>query len=411
MEWVALTIFWLSALAVVHTLVLFPLLTWLRARCWSRPIAAGDVTPSITMVIACYNEERHVGPRIENLLACDYPPEQLEIIVASDGSTDRTEEIVREFGLPNVRVIRAARGGKGQALNLGVAEARGEILAFSDANTEYPPDALRRLVRPFADSTVGGVAGNQVYLRDGERSLSADGECLHWNLDTWQKEWQSRSGSATAATGAIYAIRASCFDPVPLNVMDDFYISTGVIARGLRLVFAADARACEPVATRDGIEFRRKVRVATQGLRGVWARRELLNPLRYGWYSWQLFTHKVARRLLVFPLLTMVAAACVLATQSWWYLPVVAGAVMIVLLAAAGFLLRGTRLGQTRLLTLPHFFCMTQCAMILAAMRTFRGQGLRHWEPERHALASPANSSVLPGPNLSGAGASGNSPH
>lgn len=379
-------VFWTSAALAAYTLVVFPALTWLRARLLSRPIVTGEATPSLSVVIACYNEERLVRQRIENLLASDYPADQLEIVIASDGSTDRTEEIVREFARPNVRVVRVPRGGKGQALNAGVAEARGELLVFSDANTEFRHDSLRALVRPFADPRVGGVAGNQRYLRGGERSLSADGECWYWDWDTLQKDQQSRAGSATSATGAIYAIRATCFDPVPLDVMDDFYISTGVIARGLRLVFAADALAFEPVTTRDGIEFRRKVRVATQGLHGVWVRRELANPLRHGWYAIQLLTHKIARRLLVFPLLAMVVSACVLARHGGFYPLVVAGALAIMLLAACGHVLRRTRLGRAKLFTLPHFFCMTQFAMILATMRTFCGHGLRHWEPERHGV-------------------------
>ncbi len=389
----ALVVFWSSAASIAFTLAGFPLLLWLRSKLLRREFRRGDGTPSLSVVVACYNEERHIGGRIENLLASDYPADKLEILVASDGSTDRTDDIVREFGRDNVRLVRVARGGKGQALNVAVREARGEVLVFSDANTEFGADALKQLASFFDDPTVGGVAGHQVYLRDGERSLSADGECLHWNLDSWQKRMQSDAGSVTSATGAIYAIRASCYDAVPTNVMDDFYISTGVIARGLRLAFTSDARAYEPVATKDGIEFRRKVRVSTQGLRAVWARRSLLNPLRYGWYSIQVLTHKVLRRLLVFPLLAMALSACSLAPTHPIYLAVVVGTLGLAALAGVAHLLRGTRLGQKKCFTIPHFFFMTQVAMFLAALRTFRGEGLKLWEPERHALASPASES------------------
>lgn len=386
MNTAALLVFWSSLALVAFTLAGFPALLWLRARCCARPIQRGDSTPSMSVIVACYNEERHIGARIDNLLACDYPSDKLEILVASDGSTDRTDEIVRGYGRDNVRLIRVNRGGKGQALNVAAGEARGEVLAFSDANTEFGVDALRQLASFFHDPSVGGAAGHQVYLRDGERSLSADGECLHWNLDAWQKQMQSDAGSVTSATGAIYAIRAKCYDAVPVNVMDDFYISTGVIVRGLRLAFTMEARAYEPVATKDGIEFRRKVRVSTQGLRAVWARRKLLNPLRFGWYSVQVLTHKVLRRLLVFPLLALVLAACWLTPVQPAYAIVPAGTLALGLLALVGSLLRGTRLGQKKCFTIPHFFFMTQCAMFLAAVRTFRGEGLKLWEPERHSL-------------------------
>ena len=382
----ALLVFWSSAALVAFTLGGFPALLHLRARLLPRPVRRGQATPMMSVIVACYNEERHIGARIDNLLACDYPSDKLEILVASDGSTDRTDEIVRGYGRDDVRLIRAARGGKGQALNLAASEARGELFVFSDANTEFALDALRQLASFFDDPEVGGAAGHQVYLRDGERSLSADGECLHWNLDARQKQMQSDAGSVTSATGAIYAIRAACYDPVPVNVMDDFYISTGVIARGLRLVFTTDARAYEPVATKDGIEFRRKVRVSSQGLRAVWARRRLLNPFLYGWYSLQVLTHKVLRRLLVFPLIAIVLAACALTPMQPWYAVVPAGTLGLALLALVGQLFRDRRLGQKKCFTIPHFFFMTQCAMFLAAVRTIRGEGLRLWEPERHSL-------------------------
>ena len=390
---IAHAVFVLSAGFVLATMGLFPLVTWLRATVrtgWRRidsPAPEILSPPPLSVVVACYNESRYIGPRIENLLGCDYPRDRLQIVVASDGSTDDTEAIANRYAEHNVRVVRTERGGKGQALNAGVAAATGDVLVFTDANTEFRPDALRAIVRPLADPTVGGVAGNQRYVRGSEASLSADGECCHWNWDTRQKQWQSQAGSVTAATGALYAIRRRCFDPVPPHVMDDFHISTGVIARGLRLVFAADAVAVEPVATRDGVEFQRKVRVAVQGLRAVWTRRGLLNPLRYGWYSWQLFAHKIARRLLPLPLLALAVSAALLAGRSPVHLAVFAAGGLVIGLAAIAAVARVApqwRWPRAKLFAIPHFFCMAQVALLLAWWRVLRGSGLRVWEPERH---------------------------
>jgi cellulose synthase/poly-beta-1,6-N-acetylglucosamine synthase-like glycosyltransferase len=413
---------------VLATLVLFPAITWLRAmlRLGERSAlgsngkshvvgnsigkVSGDIDdttgnatdresrlPRISVVVACYNEARFIGARIENLLACDYPRERLEIVVASDGSTDATEAIASGFADRGVRVVRTERGGKGQALNAGVAAATGEVLVFTDANTEFHRDALRAIVHPLADAAIGGVAGNQRYVRGGEASLSADGECLHWNWDTRQKLWQSLGGSVTAATGALYAVRRSCFDPVPPHVMDDFHISTGVIARGLRLVFAADAVAVEPVATRDGVEFQRKVRVAVQGLRAVWTRRGLLNPFRHGWYAAQLFAHKVARRLLPVPLIAMAVSAAMLAGESRLHAAVLAaggGVVGLALVAVAARVAPRWRWPRAKLFAIPHFFCMAQAALLLAWWRVLRGDGLRVWEPERHSAGSSRDSGI-----------------
>ncbi|MEY4176575.1 MAG: Poly-beta,6-N-acetyl-D-glucosamine synthase [Planctomycetota bacterium] len=400
MSWIAEFVFAASVAFVLATLVLFPIITWLRALTRTgEPFVGSDTElPRISVVVACYNESRYIGPRIENLLACDYPRANLEIVVASDGSTDATEAIAGRYVDRGVRVVRTERGGKGQALNAGVAAATGELLVFTDANTEFRGDALRAIVRPFADPSVGGVAGNQRYIRGGDASLSADGECLHWNWDTRQKAWQSRGGSVTAATGALYAIRRSCFDPVPPHVMDDFHISTGVIARGLRLVFAADAVAVEPVATRDGVEFQRKVRVAVQGLRAVWTRRELLNPFRHGWYALQLFAHKIARRLLPAPLIAMAVSAAALAGESRFHAAVLAAGCVVMGLAAVATVARAIprwRWPRAKLFAIPHFFCMAQVALLLAWWRVLRGDGLRVWEPERHSAGTGRDSGTM----------------
>ena len=201
---------------------------------------------------------RELKDRWGNLLP-DVVAEHGVVLDALDGCRTRLEHVVAYLELHIEQGPILEHEGLGIGIVTGTYGIERERLVFSGqaAHAGTMPmgmrrDSLRALVRSFADPRVGGVAGNQVYLRDGEQSLSADGECWHWNLDTWQKDLQSRAGSATSATGAIYAIRAACFDPVPLNVMDDFHISTGVIARGLRLVFAAD-RAPQAL---DGVEQR-----------------------------------------------------------------------------------------------------------------------------------------------------------
>ena len=175
------TIFWICIAILLYVLVGFP--TWLavRARLWTKPCLAEEITPSISVVIGAYNEQDVIAERIENLLSSDYPPEQLEIVVASDGSTDRTHEIVERYEQQNVRCLALPRRGKGQAINDAAPQAKGEILVFTDANTDFAKDALKSLVAPFADSNVGGVAGNQIYLRDKRvrRSARRQARCKH----------------------------------------------------------------------------------------------------------------------------------------------------------------------------------------------------------------------------------------
>jgi cellulose synthase/poly-beta-1,6-N-acetylglucosamine synthase-like glycosyltransferase len=306
-------LFWSAVALVAYTYVGFPALLLARARLRPRPHRTADITPPVSIIIAAHDEAASIGPRVDNLLALDYPGDCLEIVIASDGSTDGTVEAARRSD-PRVRVLDLPRTGKATALNTAVAAATGEILVFSDANTSYAPDAVRRLVRSFVDPEVGGVAGNQVYLSSHGSTGPIDpaaatavgvGERSYWDFDRTVKDAESLGGSVISATGAIYAIRRELFVEVPDGVTDDFVTSTRVIAAGRRLVFEPDAVALEPVAGSSAREYRRKVRIMTRGLRGVAVARGLLDPRRTGFYAVQLLTHKVLRRLMAIPLLVI----------------------------------------------------------------------------------------------------------
>ena len=380
---IPLAIFWTAVGLVLYTYAVFPALVLIRGRLFERSFEKSDHTPSVSVLIAAYNEEAHIGQRIENLLGQDYPQDRLQILIASDGSTDHTEEIVRGYADRGVQLIAGPRRGKSETLNAAVAHASGELLLFSDANTHFLPDAVRALVRPFADAGVGGVAGNQIYQRDADESLSADGEMAYWNFDRWMKDAQSRAGSITSATGAIYAIRRALYHPVPRYATDDFIISTGVIASGARLVFAADAVALEPVATSAGAEFARKVRYITQGLHAVRVMRGLLNPLRYGFYSLQLAWHKILRRVMVLPLLAVLAVSPWLWNHGVGYQLVVASQVGLYCAVAVGFALHRIRPVTWRIPTLAFYFFLVNAAALIAIVNNVRGRYVETWTPAR----------------------------
>ncbi len=386
-------IFWIAMASVVYAYAGFPLMLWLRARLMARPHREEDHTPTVSIVIAAYNEARHIGQRIDNLLDQDYPSDRMETIIASDGSSDDTNEIVQRYADHNVHLLALPRQGKGLALNAGAAIATGDILVFTDANTHYPPDSIRQLVRPFADQEVGGVAGNQVYLRGKLASSTADGERLYWNFDQWLKSLQSRAGSVTSATGAIYAIRRPLYNPVPSGAMDDFYVSTGVVQQGYRLVYAHEARAIEPVAQAAGVEFARKLRIITQGLQTVIYRRELLNPIRYGFYAWQLFSHKVWRRLVGVPLLAMMLVCPWLWNHGLIYKIAFGFEMAFTALFFLAFALRETRWAKWKPLALAWYFLMVNTAAMLSVVAILRGHRIRRWEPERHQLGVPSGNS------------------
>lgn len=380
-------VFVVSAAVVLYAYLGFPFLTWVRSLVWKKPYRTTDITPKVSIIVCCHNEAKSIGEKLENLLALDYPADRCQIIIASDGSTDATEEIVLRYLGPRLSLIRLPRGGKAAALNAAVAQSTAEVLIFSDANSMYAADAIRELVAPLADETVGGVAGNQVYRRSHQAGAAAAGEMNYWDFDRWMKLWQSRSGHVTSATGAIYAIRRELFRPVPDGVTDDFVTSTRIIAQRKRLVFAPRAICYEPVAGAAKAEFGRKVRVITRGLRGVWVMRELLDPLRHGFYAVQVFSHKVLRRLVVIPLLLMAVTAPLLWSQGIGYRLVVLGEIAFCTAALLGIWrgLSGRRI--PKLLAIPVFFCLINAAVLAAVWNIVRGKRIVVWNPHRGELA------------------------
>jgi cellulose synthase/poly-beta-1,6-N-acetylglucosamine synthase-like glycosyltransferase len=392
----SLFLFWSAAALIIYTYILFPAVVFLRGRLLHRPYQTAEIEPSVSMIIAAHNEARGISTKLDNILSLDYPRSQLEVLIASDGSNDGTDAIVRSYADQGVRLLSLPRQGKAPALNAAVAVATGDILVFSDANSMYAPDAIRALVRPFADSEVGGVAGNQIYLpKSATAGASDEGERSYWAFDRKLKQSQSTAGNAISATGAIYAIRRALFQGVPTGVTDDFATSTSVIVQGYRLVFAPDAIAYEPAAEKSGVEFGRKTRVITRGLRGVLVRRELLNPFRYGFYALQLFSHKVLRRLVVFPLLLLLLVSPLLWSRGLLYKLATVGQALFYGCGLIGWLFGGKRIGRLKIFSIPFFFCMVNTASLIAALNVLRGRRIDLWEPQRQEA----------GPPVSGAGA------
>jgi cellulose synthase/poly-beta-1,6-N-acetylglucosamine synthase-like glycosyltransferase len=374
--------FWSAVGLLVYTYVGYPLLVLARGRLRPRPVARADVTPTVTVVIAAHNEAAAIGDRLENLRALDYPADRVEIVVASDGSEDATERIVASYADQGVHLLALPRVGKARAMNAAVAAASGEVLVFSDATTRFREDALRALLRPFADPSVGGVAGDMRYEGDEEDTPGSVGERRYWDLDRRLKAAQSRAGSVTSASGALYSLRRELYQPIPEGVTDDFHVSTAAIDAGYRLVFEPDACAYEEVTTSVADEFARKVRVITQGLRAVGVRRRLLRP-RAGFYALQLFSHKVLRRTMVLPLLVLAAAAPLLWSQGPIYQAATVLQGGVYLGALVGWLWPPQRGVLAKALSVPTYFVMVNAACLVALSKIARGHRVARWEPRR----------------------------
>ena len=378
-------LFWSVVAAIAYAYVGYPLTLALAARILDRRVRVGAERPRLSIVIAAYDEADGIEARIRNVLASDYPADLLEVVIASDGSTDDTVARARSIDADGVRVLDLPRGGKAAALAEGARRASGEILVFSDANTIFRPDALAMLARNFADPQVGGVAGHTGYVLEDGVDSTGRGEDLYWRYDTWMKSLESRTGSVVSAHGGMYAVRRELFRPVEdPAVTDDFAISTAVVDQGKRLVFEPRAVGWERTMADGGVELRRRVRLMTRGIRGVILRRRLLNPLRHGFYAVALGSRKVLRRLVPLGFPVLLVTSLVLAETGVFYALVAAAQIGVVALAGLGWMLRDSALGRSPLLYAPLFFCLANLASLWALWSVARGNRIERWTPHRH---------------------------
>jgi cellulose synthase/poly-beta-1,6-N-acetylglucosamine synthase-like glycosyltransferase len=252
-------VFWASLGALAWTHAGYPAAAALAARLRPRPVRKGDALPSVTVIVAAWNEEAVIERRLQNLLALDYPAELVDVVVASDASTDRTDELVQAMAAaePRVRLLRCPRGGKVAAQNRAAREARGEIVAFSDANSTWEPRALRLLVRSFADGNVAYVCGKVVLQTDEGKNK----EGVYWRYELLVRQSESDLGSITGGNGAIYALRRSDYVDVDSRFGHDLALPYVLARSGRRAVYDSEALAFEKATPTSEDEYRRKVRM------------------------------------------------------------------------------------------------------------------------------------------------------
>jgi len=325
---VLVVLFWVSLGLLVWTHLAYPLFAALLARIRSRRVRKEDITPSVTLIVAAHNEEDVIERRLENLLALDYPAERLEIVVASDASDDRTDELVERE--PRVRLVRCPRGGKVAAQNHTVPQTTGEILAFTDANATWPPDALRKLVRGFADPEVAYVCGRVSLLQpDGTNREGA-----YWRFEVWLRTRESDLGSVTGGNGAIYAVRREDYVDVDPRFGHDLAFPYLMVQRGRRAVYDPEAISVEKPSKDLEDEYRRKVRMFEHcwliTLRGSMLKD--VDPVYLG----ELVSHRVLRYGSGLLHLGVLGATVALAGRGGVYRVALAKQAALLALAAAG---------------------------------------------------------------------------
>jgi cellulose synthase/poly-beta-1,6-N-acetylglucosamine synthase-like glycosyltransferase len=374
-------IFWLSAAALFYTYAGYPLLLALVSAVRPRRVRRGDFESTVSVIITAYNEERDLAVKLENTLALDYPSELLEIIVASDCSSDRTDDIVKEFAPRGVRLHRQAqRLGKTAAQNAAVAQARGDVILFSDATSLYQPDAVQALLPNFADPMVGCVAGRLIYV-DPANSRIGRGARSYWSYETFLKKHESRACSLIGASGCLYAVRRAAYVPLYHEACSDFIIATKMVEQGLRAIYEPNAVCTELTNRRGDNELKMRVRVIAQTFTDLWRHVAMLNPFRSGFYAIQLLSHKVMRYLVPFFLMAIFVASLTLAGSVFFRILFAAQLAAYACAALAWVLdLVGIR---SRLLAFPQYFVLANIASLIALYKFLRGERYAHWEPIR----------------------------
>jgi poly-beta-1,6-N-acetyl-D-glucosamine synthase len=387
-------IFWFCVVMIVYTYAGYPLILSLLARLRRKPVAYEPITPQVSILIAAYNEQDVIASKLENTLALDYPDDCMQIVVAVDGSDDRTAEIVESFAARGVELsYDVRRRGKTVAINRAVPRLRHEIVVFSDANNLYAADALRELVKPFADPRVGAVTGSKNILEDADAHAKADG--LYWRYESSIKKNETRLGSCTGVAGEILAIRRFLYQPLPDHVInDDFFIGMNVLRQGYRLVYAPTAQSFERTSLTEHDEAVRRSRIVAGRYQAMLMAGSIL-PWRNPLLIWQIVSHKFLRPLV--PLMMILAFIATVAAsiwpvassdRGWLYLAspynfIFLGAeVLIGMLAFLGGSLKEKGL-LGKILYVPTFLVNSNLAAILGLYSFFTGKQTSLWKRAR----------------------------
>lgn len=376
--------FWISFIFLFYTYIGYPLLIFISSRLFPRKIIKQEYLPSITFIIAAYNEEKVISQKLKETMELDYPLEKLEIIVASDGSTDRTEEIVSNFQAPNIRLIRSEeRKGKTHVQNIAVEEAHGEILLFTDATTRLQKDSIRRMMRSFLDKSVGCVAGKLIFKDDqnGDERIGKHDKNILMAYEQKVRQFESIFRTTFGVDGCFYAIRKNLYKVMPLEVASDFALPLEIVASGSRVVFENQARCFEEPPKSRKYEFNRKIRTASRGIYSLFKIKKLLNPLRYGAVSLMLFSHKVLRWLSIYFLLALLISNIFSYGISLFYRSFLYLQILFYLLVFLGFIAKDNI--KLKIVRIPFNFFMLNLSAFLGLISLLKGERKVIWDTKR----------------------------
>lgn len=371
------TLFWISFVFIFYAYVGYPLLLKSLSLFRQHPVRRRMITPRVSLIITAYNEERRIEAKLQNALALTYPKDKIEIIVASDCSSDKTDEIVRAYQSYGVRLVRAPeRKGKENAQRHALLSASGEILVFSDVATILEPEGITNIVKNFSDPSVGCVSSVDLFI-DQNGKISGEGAYVRYEM--FLRDLESRVHSIVGLSGSFFAARREVCLNWAVNLQSDFNTLLNSIRAGLRGVSDSSSIGYYKNIADEKKEFERKVRTVLRGITVFMSSLTMLNPFRYRLFSWQLFSHKLCRWLVPFAMLSLCFSNIVLAADSVFYLYALLFQTAFYGVAFAG--MAGKRHLNSTFLKIPSFFVLVNWAILNAWLRYIGGERMIAWKP------------------------------
>jgi len=376
-------IYWLIFGIIIYAYIGYPIVLYLLSKLFElknkKELNEYDKWPKVDLLIAAYNEEKGISAKIENCLMLDYPKDLLHIWIASDGSSDNTNKIVNKYteAHENIHLLEFPRTGKSGILNKAMESVKSEIVVFSDANTEYSTDAVKRLVKHFEDPDVGCVSGRLIYGNPGE-TISGKGESLYWKYETSLKKMESKLGYVAGANGAIYAVRRDLFEPFPpRTINDDFTLSMKIVKNGFKSIYDKNAIVYEDVAPTMESEFNRHVRDGAGHYIAVVHLLGLLNPF-LGLRSFIYWSHRIFRWMVPFLLIFLFMANISLLDELSYRALFILQCIFYLFAIIGWVSIKKAKLPF--LIYVPFYFCNLNSALFLGFLRVVANVQKTTWE-------------------------------
>lgn len=377
-------IMWTLILVVFYVYFGYPLLLVIISGIKRKPVKKEDITPDVSLIITAYNEEKAIGKKIENSLQLNYPKDRLEIIIASDGSTDNTNKIVREYEskFNNVKlVLNPINKGKSSIQNQAIPEAKGEIIVFSDATGIYNREAIKAIAGNFNDPAVGCVAGVVYDVKNNETSIS-EANNLYFKYDNFLRKKEGEMGILNGISGSIFAIRKKLYIPLDIFQADDLDTPLNVLRQGYRVVWEPEAISREEIASTLRGKFKQKVRVVIRGLTIIFCHeRELLNPFKHPLISLSLISHRLLRYFAPF-FLIFIFGINIFLLDIKFYRIFFAAQVLFYFLASLGGILYFKNI-RVKIFSVPFYFCLLNTSAFIGVLNFISGKRRAKWKPER----------------------------